>query len=805
MPRMAESGVRRTSNRTVFDGVTDNGAPEAMLNGAGPGRAKGRSGSKLLRRMVAAVTVLAIFGTSLTFLLFRSFLYDPGYSLDPSYLYSTHYGQLDIPQHRSLSRAARHRLGGAKRDAASQAAASGGNTSNQQPQAGAFSAVGEVDVAAAAVAAAVAAADEDPRRHRPEYIQEFLDWLGKNGMPSTSYEGSVKTDMSSGRLVLKAARDIKWGELILSVPASAVLNITAAKWSRPGGPLIDEARKRRDLSVEEAMYAFAMHEWLRADKSHWWPWIKLWPQQPDAIVYFDQKNLDEAQDFRLSDVRDDELQDVTRQYQHIFAETLTRKNKKIFPPTLYTEDLFKWVRSNLMSRFFHVADAVEQIYVPLVDFLDHKDLPTCNQDDDTIMFGWNAKTRRHEVFANEDSPADTPLSLCYNPDTNMQLLRYYGFAMPQNIWDEVTVVVTIDNTDTDTADGGGGGGGGGGENGGGGGGKGGGGGWDEEDVSMNDGEPYTMEVMVQDPRRPDFQLEKTILELCGAAEDLWTDDDAEDGGVGAQQEVPPTGMTNTWINDRRRWHENDVDAMLALYRQKRDKAANAPPAAADSEGDGGGGGGAKKAVQVTPWCVAQSLSVLDDVLKGYPTTLEQDQQLWQELTGKGGGVSQSRKNQRQDAAYRSAVAYRLNAKRILTEVKATIIKYRDLLKIPVVDVNKAKPKTGAKGSSDSKQTIDNKPPAPAAHNQPPPAPAAAAVDTSDQKASSGSGSSEGKETVKQRLEKLKMAGQVPDTHQQLQGDGKGQPEGQPKDKGQQPPAPPPAAANDGPRVAVAQR
>lgn len=108
----------------------------------------------------------------------------------------------------------------------------------------------------------------------------------------------------------------------------------------------------------------------------------------------------------------------------------------VFPFANFSYTLFKWAALNKDARVFAYSNPVpggsSLAIVPLADLLNHNAADWCNQRKSRQMFFYNKTTEGFDVRANQDYKKGDELFNCYNPHSNFDLMRIYGFAMDNN-------------------------------------------------------------------------------------------------------------------------------------------------------------------------------------------------------------------------------------------------------------------------------------------------------------------------------------------------------------------------------------
>lgn len=119
----------------------------------------------------------------------------------------------------------------------------------------------------------------------------FLEWLPTVGIKLSKNVKIVDSrDEHQGRSMI-CINDVKEGEKLFSVPETASLNIITGSLGK-----LDESYLGILLSKVEHWHGLILtilYEWkYLGEKSKWWPYFQVLPDQFDTLIYWDKEDLD---------------------------------------------------------------------------------------------------------------------------------------------------------------------------------------------------------------------------------------------------------------------------------------------------------------------------------------------------------------------------------------------------------------------------------------------------------------------------------------------------------------------------------
>lgn len=213
---------------------------------------------------------------------------------------------------------------------------------------------------------------------------------------------------AAGNSTVRARRPIELDEPIITIPRALIL----CDRDLPRG--FEQADARETLATWVAL------EVERAD-SPWRPFLATWPVQfPDVPMY---RGGDELAPLAGTSAR--------LWAAETYAEILDT-HARFDAPTRLRVSLagYAWGRAIVRSRAFNAPHTVEPAlaFIPIVDLMDHRW--------DETSWAYDPARAEYTVHAMRDFAPGEPVHFTYGGYGNAHLLVEYGFAVPDNPYDE---------------------------------------------------------------------------------------------------------------------------------------------------------------------------------------------------------------------------------------------------------------------------------------------------------------------------------------------------------------------------------
>ena len=194
------------------------------------------------------------------------------------------------------------------------------------------------------------------RGPRKVHVKPFLEWLEKYG---AKIEGLEIADYGSHGLGLKVTKELKQGDVVISIPRKVFMSTETAKNSSLSALIEKDPMLQRMPNV-----ALALHLLVEKNSpaSFWEPYINLLPYSYTTVLYF---TPDDFKELRGSPALEDALKQfkyVARQYAYFY-----RKFQSMILRDYFTFDEYRWAVSTVMTRQNQVR--IPEFYVKTTSYI----------------------------------------------------------------------------------------------------------------------------------------------------------------------------------------------------------------------------------------------------------------------------------------------------------------------------------------------------------------------------------------------------------------------------------------------------
>jgi len=268
---------------------------------------------------------------------------------------------------------------------------------------------------------------------RKNAVKPFTKWIEDLG---GVVNGVEVTELPGQGLGLRATKDLKEGDEVMSIPVKAMMSVETAKASSIGS-LID----RDPLLQTMSNVVLAVHLLIERNSpaSIWEPYINILPHTYSTVLYFTPSQLAAL---RGSPALEDALKHykfVARQYAYfyrLFANTLLKD--------YLTYDEYRWAVSTVMTRQNMVPkqdDPNTQVNT-LIPFYD-----LANHDHGQLSTDYDTTSSSTTCLAQRDFSSGEQFTIFYGVRANCDLLVHNGFVFPDNQHDCLTIKLGVARTD----------------------------------------------------------------------------------------------------------------------------------------------------------------------------------------------------------------------------------------------------------------------------------------------------------------------------------------------------------------------
>lgn len=169
--------------------------------------------------------------------------------------------------------------------------------------------------------------------------------------------------------------------------------------------------------------------------------IELLPKEYHNIVNYSDEDLEKIKGSNLHVLGVSWKAQVKNDFQ-LLQELINKQKssvKSFFKKINLTFDRYLWGLSTIWSRFISVTYENNQVIramVPLIDFLNHS-------TSSTIGHQYSIQDKHFYIFNNGEIPSSQEIFLNYGNASNSRLLMLYGFTLPENPFDTVSIYATM--------------------------------------------------------------------------------------------------------------------------------------------------------------------------------------------------------------------------------------------------------------------------------------------------------------------------------------------------------------------------
>ncbi|KAF2197678.1 SET domain-containing protein [Delitschia confertaspora ATCC 74209] len=253
-----------------------------------------------------------------------------------------------------------------------------------------------------------------------EEHDRFIEWAQEQGI---QINGVAPAKFVGRGMGIVAARDLKKGEKLVSVPTSAILNIDTKS--------VKDCDFPRNISVHGRLAGYIALEHENR-KSTFQPWQDVWPTKAEfnEIMPLNwEKSLQELLPEPAKDLLNAQCKKLEKDWSDLQSHLGSKVTKSLFTYAwlIVNTRCFYWDYPNLPAsrlpkkRGHLTADDCYGL-CPFMDYFNHAD-EGCDPDHDA---------KGYFVTANRDYKAGEEIYVTYGPHTNDFLLVEYGFILTSN-------------------------------------------------------------------------------------------------------------------------------------------------------------------------------------------------------------------------------------------------------------------------------------------------------------------------------------------------------------------------------------
>ena len=266
-------------------------------------------------------------------------------------------------------------------------------------------------------------------------VPALAEWVESQGGECTCATGACVPSQGIG---LEAARDVRSGEAVVTVPDALAITSATALRSSIGSWLSDFDPQLSDF----ALIALALiHERRLGDQSAWGAWFGsgVWPTDLDDLpLAWAAESGAGGDGGEWWAPAQDRLAAVEADHAWL-QENVFDNEPMLFPSAVFSLEEYTKAHVLAYSRCTWIEgsdddddDGADErpALIPMVDLANHAEYPSVELKHfpaKTNLFGKEEAPARFELRAYNDLPAGSPLTLSYLAPTSSDMLLDYGF------------------------------------------------------------------------------------------------------------------------------------------------------------------------------------------------------------------------------------------------------------------------------------------------------------------------------------------------------------------------------------------
>lgn len=263
----------------------------------------------------------------------------------------------------------------------------------------------------------------------PQKIERFTAWLADNGASFPKLKWPV-TDPATGLRGAHATDNIATDEVTIEIPCRLMMSPPHAVSDEEVGAAF---RNCQDILYGDLLLAFyIMHELRKGDKSFYKPYLDILPI-PQCLTEWKDDELAHLQDDRLILRSKSRRRSLIAAYERTLHQ-LQKRYPSSFPSEEFPFHSFSFAWNTIQARAFGRRLPWTAL-VPFADCLNHANVQT-KYSFDNHRFRWYPSGKNNYSVGSE-------VFNSYGRRPNDNLLLEYGFAMEDNIWDDIEIHIDL--------------------------------------------------------------------------------------------------------------------------------------------------------------------------------------------------------------------------------------------------------------------------------------------------------------------------------------------------------------------------
>ncbi|XP_058798378.1 actin-histidine N-methyltransferase isoform X2 [Phymastichus coffea] len=271
---------------------------------------------------------------------------------------------------------------------------------------------------------------------RDEYIEEFINWMKKNG---AKIDGVRIDYFPSYELGLRANIDLNEGEVILEIPRALIFNVYSAA---------SELNNLKSDTILQNMPQIALAIALliekRKDFSIWKSYLNILPRKYNTILYMNKEEMFLLKGSPSFEKSLKHCRSIVRQYAYFYR--LFQNDNGLVGSLLknyFTYEQYRWAVSTVMTRQNLIPDknGSEMVYslIPMWDM--------CNHQEGRITTDFDLESNHCKCYAMKKFRKDDQIFIYYGSRSNLEFFLYSGFIYFENKNDNFPIRLGLSKSD----------------------------------------------------------------------------------------------------------------------------------------------------------------------------------------------------------------------------------------------------------------------------------------------------------------------------------------------------------------------
>ncbi|GAQ91946.1 hypothetical protein KFL_008880020 [Klebsormidium nitens] len=245
---------------------------------------------------------------------------------------------------------------------------------------------------------------------------------------------AVATFPEAGGRGLAATRDLTAGEALLAVPEQLLMTAKSARTDAILGPLLTRSP---GLTSHQVLIVHLLHEVAKGAASFWRPYLLALPRVHHTLAHFSAPQVLHLQFPHAMEAARRARTEAHRDW----AAAAPLLQDLGLPPKFRRFKAWLWAAATVTSRSVAIPFDSAGALCPVGDLFNYA---APSEEDQTARLtdgAFDAETRCFRFYARENYRTGQQVLLCYGAYRNLDLLEHYGFLLPDNPNDAVTILL----------------------------------------------------------------------------------------------------------------------------------------------------------------------------------------------------------------------------------------------------------------------------------------------------------------------------------------------------------------------------